>query len=209
MSKLVSKKEEILNTWSHGLGAVFALVGSWYLWDKGNGQGPYANLSILMYGTSLFALFTSSTVYHAVASPRLKRRFRILDHISIYMLIAGTYTPVALISLLQGNGITLFFVVWGIAGLGTLFKVFYTGRLEFVSLLLYLIMGWLIVFDFQNLLEVTTGLGIRFLLAGGLFYTVGIVFYAWQRIPYNHFIWHLFVLGGAACHWFFIYLDVV
>ncbi len=154
-------------------------------------------------------MFVVSTLYHAVQSSKLKRRLRILDHITIYFLIAGTYTPLTVITLESGNGWYIFYTVWGIAALGTVLKLFYTGKYELVSLLLYLAMGWLIVIDFENLLERTTSLGIWLLFIGGAFYTLGILFYAWERIPYNHFIWHLFVLGGAMSHWFFIYKSVI
>jgi hemolysin III len=154
-------------------------------------------------------MFAVSTMYHAVSNPDKKRGLRILDHINIYYLIAGTYTPVALISLVQGNGWYIFFIVWGIALLGTILKVFFTGKYEILSLLFYLIMGWLIIIDYQNLVSNTTEKGIQLIMLGGAFYTVGIFFYAIKKIPYNHFIWHLFVLGGAVSHWFFIYLDVI
>ncbi len=203
------KVEEVLNTISHGIGVILSLLACWYLWKADSGKTIWSFYSVWIYGGSLVLLFSSSTLYHAVLNPKWKRRFRILDHISIYFLIAGTYTPVALISLLEGNGILLFFTVWGMALFGTFFKLFHTGRFEFMSLLLYMIMGWLIVLDFDNLMAHTTQQGIDFLLLGGMFYTVGIFFYAWRRIPYNHFIWHLFVLGGAISHFLFIYIDVV
>ena len=154
-------------------------------------------------------MFSISTAYHVTTNIRLKKKLRILDHINIYFLIAGTYTPVALITLIHGNGWTIFYAVWTIAGLGTLFKIFYTGKLEFLSLLLYVVMGWLIVLDFANLIDYTPNLGLRLLFLGGAFYTFGILFYALKRIPYNHFIWHVFVLGGALSHWLMIYFNVV
>jgi hemolysin III len=203
------KLEELLNTFSHLFGVILALIGFWFLRDADSGKTVWSQTGIWVYSFSLFLLFSISTFYHAVVHPKWKRRFRILDHISIYVLIAGTYTPVALITLWQGNGTTILYIVWGMAFLGTFFKLFYTGKFEFLSLLLYLVMGWLIVLDFNNLLQHTTKLGIELLMLGGFFYTVGIFFYAWRRIPYNHFIWHIFVLGGAISHWFFIYLDVV
>ncbi|NNE78192.1 MAG: hemolysin III family protein, partial [Pricia sp.] len=147
--------------------------------------------------------------YHWVTNPELKKTLRIADHINIYFLIAGTYTPVALIALGDDNGWALFIKIWSIAIFGTFFKLFYTGKFEFISLLLYVVMGWLIVFDFDQLAESTSKLGLGFLMLGGAFYTLGITFYAWQRIPYHHFIWHLFVLAGAISHWVFIYIDVV
>ncbi len=154
-------------------------------------------------------MFTASTIYHLVSRSPLKEKLRILDHISIYFLIAGTYSPVALILLEKTSGWALFWIVWGIAAIGTILKLFFTGRFEFISLLLYALMGWLILFDINNLKSVTTENGIQLLFLGGLFYTLGIVFYAVRKIPYNHFIWHLFVLAGAFCHWLFIFKDVV
>ncbi|PIB38875.1 PAQR family membrane homeostasis protein TrhA [Maribacter sp. 4G9] len=201
--------EELLNSRSHFIGVIGAFIGLYVLWQFNSHKSIYSEFSILVYGISLILLFTSSTLYHAVNHPVWKKRFRILDHINIYYLIAGTYTPVALISLIPGNGWSIFYVVWIIATLGTVLKLFFTGRFEFISLFLYLAMGWLIVFDFNNLLQTTTELGLILLFLGGLFYTLGIIFYAIEKIPFNHFIWHLFVLGGAVCHWFFIYLDVI
>ncbi|MCW8980430.1 MAG: hemolysin III family protein, partial [Altibacter sp.] len=150
-----------------------------------------------------------STIYHAVTHESWKETCRKIDHISIYFLIAGTYTPVALISLEASSGWYLFWTVWGIAALGTVLKIFFTGRYEIISLLLYLIMGWLIVVDLENLLEQQSTLGIALLMLGGAFYTIGILFYAIRKIPFNHVIWHFFVLGGSIAHFFFIFLDVI
>ena len=203
------EKEEKLNTLSHGLGIILGLIGFVVLYQNNDGHNSYGIFSIVVYSFTFVLLFTASTLYHLVRDPNLKNRLRILDHISIYFLIAGTYTPVALIMLEKGNGWLLFYTVWGIAAVGTLMKLFYTGKYEFISLLLYLIMGWLIVLDLDNLLSQTTTIGLGTLFLGGAFYTMGILFYAIERIPYNHFIWHLFVLGGAISHWCFILIDVV
>lgn len=206
---MVSLKEEKFNAISHGIGAVLAVIGMFLLLSRNSDKTEYANLSILIYSFTLISMLFVSTVYHATNNSKLKRKLRILDHINIYFLIAGTYTPVALITLINGNGRTIFYAVWAIAALGTLFKLFYTGKLEFLSLLLYVAMGWLIVLDFDNLIDYTPSSGIKLLFLGGAFYTLGIIFYAWRRIPYNHLIWHLFVLGGAISHWLMIYLNVV
>lgn len=203
------KTEEGLNTISHGIGAIASFIGLILLLNQNDNKSEYATISILIYGVSLISMFAVSTAYHVSSKPMVKKRFRVMDHINIYFLIAGTYTPVALITLIDGNGWTIFYTVWGVAGLGTLFKIFYTGKLEFLSLLLYVAMGWLIVLDFDNLVDYTAPLGIGLLFLGGGFYTFGILFYAWEKIPYNHFIWHVFVLGGAFCHWLMIYLNVV
>ncbi|MBT8307618.1 MAG: hemolysin III family protein [Maribacter sp.] len=207
--KLSYKEEERLNAISHGLGIVLGIVGFFLLLRNNANKSQYAVLSIVVYSVSFVLLFLASTLYHSITKVGLKRKFRILDHIGIYLLIAGTYTPVALITLHNGNGWLIFYIVWGIAAVGTLLKLFFTGKFEVLSLLLYLAMGWLIVLDFQNLLDNTSGLGTLLLFIGGAFYTLGIFFYAWKRIPYNHFIWHLFVLGGAISHWLFIYYDVI
>lgn len=200
---------EKLNALSHGLGAVLAVFGCFLLGAKVNRDVDFALISVMVYGCSLVLLFSASTLYHSVRKKSLKESFRILDHISIYFLIAGTYTPVALITLIEGNGQTILTVVWGIALIGSLLKLFYTGKYELLSLLLYVFMGWLIVFDIRNLLENTTTRGILLLALGGAFYTLGVFFYALKRIPYNHLIWHFFVLGGAISHWCFIYWDVL
>ncbi|ASO08274.1 hemolysin III [Arenibacter algicola] len=203
------EKEEKLNTLSHALGIILGLIGFVVLYLINDGHNSYGIFSISVYSFTFVLLFTASTLYHRVRDPKLKNKLRILDHISIYFLIAGTYTPVALIMLEKGNGWLLFYTVWGIAAVGTLMKLFYTGKYEFISLLLYLIMGWLIVLDLDNLLSQTTTIGLGTLFLGGAFYTIGILFYAIERIPYNHFIWHLFVLGGAISHWCFILIDVL
>lgn len=203
------EKEERLNVISHALGILMSILAMVILINENSNQSFYAVLSIIIYSLTLISMLTVSTLYHCVSNRIWKHRLRILDHINIYYLIAGTYTPVALITLINGNGWLIFYTVWGIALFGTLLKLFFTGKYEILSLLLYLVMGWLIVFDFQNLLDNTTDIGIELLMLGGLFYTVGIIFYAIKRIPYNHFIWHLFVLAGAVSHWFFIYVDVV
>ena len=202
-------KEEKYNVVSHAIGAILSLIGFLVLlyWDTNKTE--YSEIGILVYGIALVFLFSSSTIYHAVPRGQLKERLRILDHISIYFLIAGTYTPVALIVLENTSGWMLFYVVWGIAAIGTILKLFFTGKFEIISLVLYAIMGWLILFDLDNLKASTSESGVQMLFLGGVFYTVGIIFYAVKRIPYNHFIWHLFVLAGAFCHWLFVYKDVI
>jgi hemolysin III len=170
---------------------------------------PYALFSVIVYGASIITLFLASTFYHAVKGEKRRHYFRIVDHISIYLLIAGTYTPVLIIMLSDSLGWMLFWIVWGIAACGTILKLFFTGRFELFSTLLYLVMGWLIIFDFTALAEGIAANGLYLLFAGGTFYTVGIIFYLVEKIPYNHVIWHLFVLGGAICHFFMIYGYVI
>ena len=203
------KHEEKLNTFSHALAIPFFIIGFILLLAKSQHKTAYSTFAIVVYSCSAILLFFASTAYHWVKHPSLKTKFRILDHISIYFLIAGTYTPVCLITLEEGHGWSIFVVVWALTGVGTILKLFFTGKYEVVSLLLYVVMGWLIVWDLEALLSKIAERGLYLLLLGGAFYTLGIVFYAVRKIPYNHFIWHLFVLGGALSHWFLIYLVIV
>lgn len=196
--------EERLNTVSHAIGAVFGVVGLFVLFYFNTNKTTFALFSLVVYGLSIIVLYTASTLYHAATNKVLKEKYRILDHSSIYVLIAGTYTPVALITLENGNGWLIFWVVWGIALFGIVLKLFFTGRFEAISLILYLVMGWLIVLDYSSLVVSVSSQALNLLFLGGAFYTVGIIFYAIHKIPYNHFIWHLFVLAGSISHFFFI-----
>lgn len=207
--KAESHREERLNTISHALGAILGLVGLFLLLIKNGHKSIYATESIVVYSVTFVLMFVTSALYHGVSTLVVKQRLRVLDHICIYLLIAGTYTPIALITLINGKGWTIFYSVWAIAGLGAILKLFFTGKFEYVSLLLYLVMGWLIVVDFDNVVDYVSPLGVNLLFAGGAFYTFGIIFYAIERIRYNHFIWHIFVLGGALCHWAMIYLTII
>tara|TARA_Y100000780_G_C13631572_1_gene396719 strand:- start:502 stop:1128 length:627 start_codon:yes stop_codon:yes gene_type:complete len=204
-----TKLEEQLNSWTHGLGAALGIVALVLLIVYSDETKPWHLFSVVVYGISIIILFLASTFYHAVKGEKRKHYFRIVDHISIYLLIAGTYTPVLLILLTDSLGWLLFWVVWGIAVFGVVLKIFFTGKFEIFSTLLYLVMGWLIVFDYTNVANALTPNGVFWLFSGGLFYTVGIVFYVIERIPYNHVIWHLFVLAGAICHFFMIFLYVI
>ncbi len=204
-----TKFEEQLNAASHGIGALLGIAGLVLLIVFNNNKTDWSLFSVIVYGISLIVLFTASTLYHSMKGEKRKHYFRIIDHISIYLLIAGTYTPVLLITLEKSLGWPLFWTVLGIAVFGVILKLFFTGRFEIFSTLLYLVMGWLIVFDFTNLSEAIGSKGVLWFFAGGLFYTVGIIFYAIHRIPYNHVIWHLFVLGGAIGHFFMILFYVI
>lgn len=195
-----SKLEEQLNAISHGIGAVLGVIGLVLLLLQNSNKADYSTVSIVVYGLSIIVLFTASALYHYVSKVILKHKLRILDHVSIYLLIAGTYTPVLVILLQHSKGALLLWLVWFIALVGFVLKLFFTGKFNTVSTLLYLVMGWLIVFDFEALKNVIAVNGLYWLFAGGIFYTVGIVFYAVEKIPYNHVIWHFFVLAGAFCH---------
>ncbi|CAH8283679.1 hemolysin III [Mariniflexile fucanivorans] len=201
--------QERLNAISHAIGAIFGVLGLTSLIIFDSNKTNWSLFSVIVYGISIIVLFTASTLYHYVKDDVKKHYFRIIDHISIYFLIAGTYTPVLLITLHESLGWTLFYVVWGIAFFGVILKLFFTGRFEIFSTLLYLVMGWLIVFDFTNLSKLMDSNGVLLLFFGGLAYTVGILFYAIKKIPYNHVIWHLFVLAGAIFHFFMIFFYVI
>jgi hemolysin III len=207
--RIQTKQEERLNAWSHGIGSVLGIVALILLIAYSDDAKPWSLFSVIVYGISIIVLFMASTLYHSVKGEKRKHYFRIVDHVSIYLLIAGTYTPVLLISLPDSLGWPLFWTVWGIAAFGVILKLFFTGKFELFSTLLYLVMGWLIVFDFSNLSEAVGPNGILWLFAGGLSYTVGIIFYAMSKVRYFHVIWHLFVLGGAICHFFMIFLHVI
>ena len=172
--------------------------------------GSYSTLFASgVYGLSLCILYFCSAKYHHTQDPVKKLFYRKLDHISIYVLIAGTYTPYTLIFLSHSKGVLLFGIVWSIALLGAFLKTFFTGRFEIISLLLYLVMGWLIVYDFTALALAVSPRAISLLIAGGGFYTAGILFYVRNSLKYNHVLWHLFVLAGSICHFFSIYLELI
>lgn len=207
--KIQTKLEEQLNAISHAIGALLGIAGLVLLIVLSTNKTEWSLFSIIVYGSSIIILFTASTLYHVTKTERRKHYFRIVDHISIYLLIAGTYTPVLLITLENSLGWILFWVVWGIAAFGVILKLFFTGRFGVFSTLLYLFMGWLIVFDFSAFSNLVHPNAILLLMAGGLSYTVGIIFYVVERIPFNHIIWHMFVLAGAICHFFMILFYVI
>lgn len=204
-----TEKEEFYNSLTHGIGFLLSLVGFVVLIFFQKETGVWNIFSIVVYGLSLSFLYMVSTLYHYAKDEKHKYYFRILDHISIYYLIAGTYSPVVLLLLTHSKGWLLFWLVWGIAAIGTLLKIFFTGKFEAVSLILYLFMGWLVMFDIHALKTVLPGSGMNYLIAGGLFYSLGIAFYLWEKLPYNHVIWHLFVLGGSISHYLMIFLYVI
>jgi len=159
-------------------------------------------VSFSVYGSTLVILYLASTLYHSFQNPRVKRVFRVLDHASIYLLIAGSYTPFLLVNMRSSWGWSLFGVVWGLALLGVAFKVIFIGRYEVLATAAFVLMGWLVVIAFKEMLVRVQPGGIALLIVGGLVYTLGVIFYAWEKLPFNHAIWHLFVLGGSICHFF-------
>lgn len=203
---LYDLREEIANAVTHGIGAVLGITALVLLVIMALTQQDGMRLAAaITYGSSLILLYLASTLYHSVPGKRAKLFFQKLDHAAIYVLIAGTYTPVLLISMEGAWGYTLMAIVWSIAVFGVCFKLFFHDRFEKLSLFSYIGMGWIVIFAASELIiKVPTG-GLVFLLAGGLAYTLGTIFYANDRIPYNHAIWHLFVLAGSVLHFVAIY----
>lgn len=202
--------EEIWHAITHGLGLALSIAGLTIMVAFAALSGSaVAVVSSAIFGVTLIILYGSSTLYHAITHHDIKQRFQQFDHASIYVLIAGSYTPVSLVSLGGVWGWTIFFVVWSVAVIGIVLKFAYPGRFEKLSLLLYVTMGWLIVIATKPLLASMESGGLWLLLAGGLSYTVGILFYLWERLPFNHAIWHLFVLGGSILHFFMVLLYII
>jgi len=204
--RLYSIAEEIINSITHGIGAVFSLAGLIILVVLGVLYGDtWQVISFSIYGSTLFLLYLASTLYHSFQNPRLKKVFQKLDHSAIFLLIAGTYTPFLLISLRGTWGWTLLALVWGIAILGIGFKTLYLERFVKLSIFGYVLMGWLGLIAGKQILANIPQQALLWLAIGGVIYTSGIVFLAWRRIPFNHAIWHLFVLGGSFCHFIAVY----
>lgn len=200
--------EEIANAITHGVATVLSLAGLAALITLGVWRGGDAGqiASVVVYGTTLVLTHLASTLYHSLTHWRAKAVFRVLDHASIYLLIAGTYTPFLVIRLWNPWGWTLLGIVWVMAVLGVLFKSLFLGRLRKASVVTYIAMGWLIVVASRQIVEHIPFGALVLLFAGGLIYTLGIVFYAWKKLPFNHAIWHLMVLAAGMCHYFAIYL---
>lgn len=197
--------EEKLNSYTHGMGMLLSLIAVYLLLNSVSLLGDNLKLmSGVIYGVSLVALFSSSTIYHSITKQDLKQFFRKIDHSCIFIKIAGSYTPFALITLNGVFGWTLFSIVWLIALSGIVMKFLFIHKMEKLSLVLYLIMGWLSLTSIKQIAETISMEGTLLLIAGGLFYSVGAIFYAMKKMPYSHPIWHLFVLAGSACHFFSI-----
>lgn len=210
MSDTYAPREELANRLTHGLGAAFSVAGLVLLvvFSARHGDSWHV-VSTAIFGATLVLLYASSTLYHSFESERLQVLLQKFDHAAIFLLIAGTYTPFALVTLRGPWGWSLFGVVWGLALIGVVLKFYFAGRFRVVSTLIYIGMGWLVVIALKPLLAALPAGGVRLLFAGGLCYTGGTVFYLWRRLPYHHAIWHLFVLGGSACHWAAVFFYVV
>ncbi len=206
--------EEIANCTSHGIGVLFSCAAIALLAYRAALFGnPWAVVSCVVYGITLFMLYSASTLYHAIPFPRAKRILKMGDHMAIYFLIAGTYTPFALVTLRHAQSMTgwiVFYVEWGCALGGCIFKIFSTGTLKALSTLFYVVMGWVAIFTIRTLWQSLPLPGFWLLAAGGLTYTAGAVFYlADKRFPYFHAVWHLFVLAGSILHFLSILIYVI
>jgi len=208
--ELHSIREEFVNALTHGLGATAALAGGAVLITLAALFGDGWQLgSAIVFGICLLALYLASTLYHAIQHPVAKARLKVVDHCAIYLLIAGTYTPFTLIGLRGPWGWGLFAAIWTLAFAGVVFKLFFTGRFKLLSTGIYIAMGWLVLVAIKPLIGALDGWTIGWLFAGGLFYTLGTVFYHRPSLPYSHAIWHLFVVGGSVCHYVAVMAQVV
>ena len=200
-----TKGEEIANAITHGIGTLLAIAGLVILIVFATEYGDkWYIVSYSIYGASMIILYLESTLYHSVTGKKVKKIFRIFDHCCIYLLIAGTYTPFMLTILRGPIGWSIFCIIWLLAIVGIIMKVFWIGKHEGISTAVYVFMGWIIVFAIKKLLLLMPVTGIVLLVAGGIVYTLGAILFMLDKIPYNHAIWHLFVIGGSACHFFCI-----
>jgi hemolysin III len=208
--KFYSPLEERINILSHASGLLLSMVAIVLLLVRASNYGnAWHIVSVAIFGASLIALYAASTTYHSATRPELRARLRVIDHATIYILIAGTYTPFTLITLSGPVGWTIFSISWGLAVSGIVLKLFFTGRFNLVSTLMYIFMGWIIVFAVKPLVASLPAEGLYWLIAGGLSYTIGAVVYSIKKVPLNHAIFHLFVLGGSVCHFVAVYFYVL
>lgn len=194
--------EEAANSITHGIGLILSLGGLALLvflaWSKGS--TPHI-VGCSIYGATLVLVYAASTLYHSVQQPQIKHYFRIFDQMAIYLVIAGTYTPFTLVNLRGFWGWSLLIAVWTLSLFGIVFKIVFVNRYKAISMSLYLVMGWLAVIAAKPIIDSIPLEGLAWILAGGLAYTFGLIFFAWERLPFNHTIWHLFVMIGSVCHY--------
>jgi hemolysin III len=196
--------EEFWNTITHLFGLIMVIIGIPFLFIYDNELTYLSKLSLILFSLGLILVYLSSTLYHYITDIQLKRKFQIFDHISIYYLILGSYAPVCLITLYNSSGFRIFLIISLLAVTGTFIKIFSKQKIGIISLLFYLIMGWLIIFDIQTLFELISFNAKILLIASGLSYTVGVLFYSFDRIKFFHSIWHIFVLLGSLFHYLFV-----
>lgn len=205
-----SKKEEFLNILTHGIGLVLSIIALPILIVRAlEINDSFAVFSFTVFGISMILLYAASTFYHAAKKPKIRRRLNIFDHAAIYVLIAGSYTPFTLITLKGWLGWVLFGLTWIFALIGIVLKLFYTGKFDKLSTVMYVLMGWQIVFAIKPLLRNLSSEGVTLLIAGGVSYTIGAVLYSIKKLPFNHAIFHVFVLVGTFCHFLSVLWYVV
>ena len=204
-----SDTEEKLNIWSHAFGIFLSIIALVLLILKAVQQDNiWMMISFPIFGVSLILLYLASTLYHASKEPQKRFKLKVFDHAAIYVLIAGSYTPFTLVSLNGETGWLIFSMVWVMAFTGIILKLFFTGRFKVISTTMYVLMGWLIVFYFQDLTAHLHEKGVFYLILGGVLYTIGAILYSIKKIKFNHAIFHFFVLAGSFCHFLSIYLYV-
>ena len=208
--KYYSPMEEKINIASHAIGFLLSIVALFLLVRHALFNGGVLHIvSFSIYGVSLIVLYASSTFYHSAKKPKLRNKLRVFDHASIYILIAGTYTPYALITLNGELGWILFGLSWGIASIGVVLKLFFTGKYKLISTLMYIFMGWMIVFFIDPLIDALSSDGLIWLVVGGISYTVGAIIYSIKKIQFNHAIFHIFVLVGSFSHFASVFFHVL
>ena len=204
------KRDEIANVVTHGLGVLLSVgAGAALIALAALQAGTREMISVAIFSASLVLLYSASTLYHAARHPATKARLKVLDHCAIFVLIAGTYTPFTIAAIRGGWGWSLFGVIWGMALLGIVFKLFFTGRFKVLSTAIYIGMGWLVVVALVPLAEALSATGLAWLVAGGVLYTAGTLFYHRESIPYSHAIWHGFVLAGSSCHFVAVAIEML
>ncbi len=199
--------EERLNVLTHGLGVILSVAGLVAMLNRSD--HIIATISSLVFGISLIVLYTASTLYHSAKSAQVRAKLRIFDHAAIYILIAGTYTPVCLITLSESIGTILLIVIWSVAICGVILKLFFTGRFDRLSTIMYIAMGWIAIFAIKPILATMSTEELLWLLAGGVFYTLGAILYSIRSLPMNHAIFHVCVLGGSASHFMMIHVYIL
>ncbi len=208
--KYYSPIEEKINIISHAIGLILSIFALVLLFTHANRHGDIWHVvSFNIFGASLIVLYAVSTFYHSAKKPELRRRLRVIDHASIYVLIAGTYTPFTLVTLNGLIGWAIFGISWGLALTGIILKLFFTGKYKLISTLMYVFMGWIIVFAIKPLINNFSSDGLLWLVAGGMAYTIGAILYSIKKIKFNHAIFHILVLIGSVCHFVSVFLYVL
>ncbi len=199
-------REELANMLSHGLGIfVFLLLSPLLLYSAYFKYNYWYFTGCVIFCVSLLMVYTSSTLYHSMYTDGIRKKMRILDHISIYFLIAGSYTPFIFTHFKDFRGWTILGILWTMTLLGSVFKYFFTHKYKLLSTLVYVVMGWMALFIMKPLMQSVSSTCFQWIVVGGAFYTIGVIFYLWERLYHNHFIWHLFVLGGSISHFLAVY----